>query len=554
MKKILSLVLALAMLLTAASAFATNVDTVGGMEPNWWVNADVKPSTEFYVDGGMTVSMVGVHFNQYPTTFDGGYYFPTIEKMTGVHFDIDWRTSDGYSTVVSTILAGGVDNLPDIIQPTSSQTSSGMSVSALADEGAIIALDDYLDLIPNVVAAVGEDRMAMWRSADGHIYTLPTIVNVPGSQSMTFRKDWALKLKEQGVIDFETPTTWEQWKAFWYGVRDNDVNGNGDAGDEIPLVLEMGESGERALHALLNAFGIKASNDAQFCVLDDGTYTMVYDHPNYRKFLTEVQQLYADKILDPEFATRKQADMYNTMSANICASCFTWAQMSQTHTEELWSMGIEDALFECCAPITGPDGESWLQERQAVTPLNCITAKAVKDGKLENILKFFNWQFSEEGINLYNYGIEGLTYTVVDGQPTLNTGIVKNGFTDYRTIGMECEPFGGMWQTSAFMQCLFAGESLETLNPAYQSFWNGLNNEGVNKGHYYAMPPTLETSAYTEYRGELIIGSTGICTLRDQCVAGQLSVDDFFAKYEELKARGLQEVIDEGNEAYQVIK
>lgn len=548
MKKVLSLVLALAMLLSVTSAFATSTDAVGGMEANWWVNADVQKSTEFYVDGGLNVKMVGIHFNQYPTTFDGGYYFPTIEKMTGVHFDIDWRTSDGYATVVSTILAGGVDSLPDIIQP------GAFGVAGLVEEGAIIALDDYLDLIPNVVAAVGEDRMANWRSADGHIYSIPTIVNVPGSQSMTYRKDWALKLKDLGVIDFETPETWEQWKAFWYGVRDNDVNGNGDAADEIPLVLEMGESGERALHALLNAFGIKASNDAQFCVLDDGTYTMVYDHPNYRSFLEEVQKLYADKIIDPEFATRKQADMYNTMSANICASCFTWAQMSQTHTEELWSMGVEDALFECCAPITGPNGDSWLQERQAVTPLNCITAKAEKDGKVEDILKFFNWQFSEEGIKLYNYGIEGLTYNMVDGVPTMNVDIVKNGFTDYRTIGMECEPFGGMWETNAFMQCLFAGETLENLNAAYQSFWNGLNNEGVNEGHYYAMPPTLETEAYIEYRGELIIGSTGICALRDQCVAGQLTVDEFFAKYEELKTRGLQDVIDEGNEAYQLIK
>ena len=547
MKKILSFVMALAMLLTAASAFATSTDPVGGLEPNWWVDADIQPSQEFHVDG-LTVSMVGIHYNQYPTTFDGGYYFPAVEKKTGVHWDIDWRTSDGYATVVSTILAKGSETLPDEIQP------GAYGISALADEGAIIPLDDYLDLIPNVVAAVGEDRMANWRSADGHIYAISTIVNVPGSQSMTYRKDWALKLKELGVIDFETPETWDQWKAFWYGVRDNDVNGNGDPADEIPLVLEMCESGERALHALLNAFGIKASNDAQFCVLDDGTYTMVYDHPNYRKFMTEVQQLYADKIIDQEFATRKQADMYNTMSANICASCFTWAQMSQTHTEELWTMGIEGAIFECCAPITGPDGESWLQERQAVTPLNCITVKAKADGKVEDILKFYNWQFSEEGINLYNYGIEGLTYTVVDGQPTMNVEIVKNGFTDYRTIGMECEPFGGMWQTSAFMQCLFAGETLENLNAAYQSFWNGLNDEGVNKGHYYAMPPTLETSAYTEYRGELIIGSTGICALRDQCVAGQMSVDDFFAKYEELKGRGLQEIIDEGNEAYQMIK
>ena len=544
MKKILSLVLALAMLLSATAALATSTEEVAGMPANWWADADLQPSESFFVDGGMTVTMVGEHFNQYPTTFDGGYYFPSVEKKTGVHWDVDWRTADGYATVISTVLAGGAENLPDVLQ-----VGNGVTVSGLVTEGAIIPLDDYLDLIPNVVAAVG-DRLSSWASADGHIYTIPTIVNVPGSQSMTYRKDWALKLKDMGVIDFETPETWEQWKAFWYGVKANDVNGNGDPNDEIPLVMEMGESGERCLHALLNAFGIKASNDAQFCVLDDGTYTMVYDHPNYKAFLTEAQQLYKDGIIDPEFATRKQADMYQTMSANICASCFTWAQMSQTHTEELWTMGIEDAIFECCAPITGPFGDSWLQERQAVTPLNCITIKAVEEGKVENILKFFNWQFSEEGINLYNYGIEGKTYTVVDGQPTMNVEIVKNGFTDYRTIGMEMEPFGGMWQTSAFMQCLFAGETLENLNAAYKSFWNGLNNEGVNKGHYYAMPPTLETEAYAEYRGELIIGSTGICTLRDQTIAGQVSVDDFFAKYEELKDAGLGEVIEQGAEAY----
>ena len=132
----------------------------------------------------------------------------------------------------------------------------------------------------------------------------------------------------------------------------------------------------------------------------------------------------------------------------------------------------------------------------------------------------------------------------------MKTSILQNGFVDYRTIGMEMEPFGGMWQTSAFMQCLFAGKTLDELNDAYKSFWDGLNDEGVNKGCYYAMPPTLETEAYTEYRTELIIGSNGVCTLRDQTIAGQLSVDDFFARYEQLKTRGLDEVIEQGAEAY----
>ena len=546
MKKTLALVLAIAMLLSVTSALATSTEAVGGMDAGWWKAAEIKPSETFHVDGGLNVTMLGIHYNQYPNTFDGGYYFPSVEAMTGVHFDIDWRTSDGYAEIVNTVLANAssdVTKLPDIIQP------GAYGISALVNEGAIIPLDDYLDLIPNVVAAVG-DRMSSWAAADGHIYAIPTIVNVPGSQSMTFRKDWALKLQDMGVIDFDTPSTWEEWKAFWYGVRDNDMNGNGDAGDEIPLVLEMGESGERCLHILLNAFGIKASNDAQFCVLDDGTYTMVYEHPRYRDFLTAVQQLYKDGIIDPEFATRKQADMYNTMAANKCASCFTWAQMSQTHTEALWEQGVTDALFQCVAPVQGPFGDRYLQERQAVTPLNCITEGAVARGNVENILKFWNWQFSEEGINLYNYGIEGYTYDLVDGAPVMKTSILQNGFVDYRTIGMECEPFGGMWQTSAFMQCLFAGKTVDELNAAYQSFWAGLNDEGVNKGCYYAMPPTLETEAYTEYRAELIIGSNGVCSLRDQTIAGQVSVDDFFARYEQLKSRGLEDVIEEGAEAY----
>ena len=65
------------------------------------------------------------------------------------------------------------------------------------------------------------------------------------------------------------------------------------------------------------------------------------------------------------------------------------------------------------------------------------------------------------------------------------------------------------------------------------------------------MPPTLETESYVEYRAELI--TSGVCALRDQCVAGQLSVDDFFAQYETLKSQGLQEVIDEGAAAYALL-
>ena len=88
--------------------------------------------------------------------------------------------------------------------------------------------------------------------------------------------------------------------------------------------------------------------------------------------------------------------------------------------------------------------------------------------------------------------------------------------------------------------------TLEELDDASASFYNGL--AVVNNDYFYAMPQTLDTEAYVEYRAELI--TTGVCVLRDQTIAGQMTVDDFFTQYESLKAQGLQEVIDAGTEAY----
>ena len=38
--------------------------------------------------------------------------------------------------------------------------------------------------------------------------------------------------------------------------------------------------------------------------------------------------------------------------------------------------------------------------------------------------------------------------------------------------------------------------------------------------------------------------------LRDQAIAGRITVDEFFEKYEALKPMGLQEIIDQGTAAY----
>ena len=529
MKKILALLLALVMLMGVVPAMAEPALKQALID----AAQTLEPSKNLYFEKGLNITAVGQIFNNYPTEFNGCYLWPAIEKLTNVHISVDWRVEDNYSTQIATVLASG--NLPDLIN------AGAYGVSNLANEGAIIELDGYLDLIPHVVKAVGEDRMAKWRQADGHIYTIPTIVNVPGSQTVMVRKDW---LK---ALNMSEPETWEDWVALWRAIKANDLNGNGDPNDEIPLALEQGATGERSMASLLNAFGIKASSDCQFCVLDDGTYTMVYEHPRYPEFLKAVQELYAEGLIDPEFATRTQAELFTIMDSNKVGTCMTWAERARISSNALRDLGDEDALWESVAPITGPYGDQMTQEREAVSSVWCITI-AAKD-KVEDILRWFDWWFSEEGNNLYNYGIAGVSYDIVDGVAQLYPGMVANGFVDYRQSGCEYEPFGNEWQTNAFMQCLFAGQPMDALDEPSAEFYSGLAI--INAGKYYSMPQTIATEEYTEYRAELI--TTGVCPLRDQCVAGQISVDEFFARYQSLKDRGLQDVIDAGSAAYALL-
>lgn len=376
--------------------------------------------------------------------------------------------------------------------------------------------------------------MDTWRQADGHIYYIPSVSSVQGSQTMLVRKDWLEKL------GMDLPETWEDWCKLWQGIRDQDLNGNGDSSDEIPLALSYGEDGEKCMTMLMNAFGIRASADGQFCILDDGTYTMVYEHPRYGEFLQAAAKLYQEGIIPEDFDTWDYNKIDEQMKADVLGTTMTWA-VAASNAEHLRQNGVEDALWAAAAPVQGPYGDRMIQERELVSSSWCITAGAVNKGKTEDILRFFNWCFTEEGARLYNYGIEGVSYEVKDGKPVLNPELVENSFTDYRVVGCNFEPFGGLWLEDAFMQCLFNGKAEEQLDEITAEAFRGLFL--VNEGYFYTQPVTFETDAYVKYRSALI--TAGVCPLRNQAIRGEITLEEFKEQYELLKQRGLNQVIEE---------
>ena len=488
-------------------------------------------SEELYFEDGLEITGLGVTYNDRPVTFDGCYYWPAIEQMTNAHISIDWHEADGYASTVAATLLMDVSELPDIVNP------YAFGIMDLADDGLVVALDDYLEFMPDIVNAVGEERMDAWRQADGHIYSIPSVSSVQGSQSMLVRKDWLDELQ------MDMPETWEDWVALWRGIRDHDLNGNGDTEDEIPLALSYGEDGEKCMTMLMNAFGIKASADCQFCILDDGTYTMVYEHPKYQEFLNTVAELYKEGIIRIDFDTYSYNKIEEMMKNNVLGTTMTWAAAAST-SEYLRENGDEDALWMAVAPVRGPGGDQMIQERELVSSSWCITAGAKKAGKVENIVRLFNWCFTREGSWLYNYGIEGVSYDVVEEKPVIKKELIEQSFDDYRAVGCNFEPFGGLWLEDAFMQCLFSGKTEDELDEITEESYKGLFT--VNDRYFYTQPVTFETNAYVKYRSSLI--TAGVCPLRDKTIRGEITVEDFFEEYMKLKEKGLNQVIEEAGD------
>ncbi|MDY3249117.1 MAG: extracellular solute-binding protein [Candidatus Choladocola sp.] len=494
---------------------------------------ELDKSQELYFDTAMEITGLGVTYDGRPVTFDGCYYWPAIEKMTNAHISIDWHEDEEYASAVAATLLLDISEMPDLINP------YAFGIMDLADDGLIVPLDEYLDLMPDIVAAVGEERMDMWRQADGHIYFIPSVSSVQGSQTMMVRKDWLDELK------MDMPETWEDWVALWKGIRDNDLNGNGDPDDEIPLALSYGADGEKCMTMLMNAFGIRASSDCQFCILDDGTYTMVYEHPNYEKFLQAVAELYRENIIREDFDTYDYNKIEEMIKDNTLGTTMTWA-VAAANAEGLRAGGDADALWVAAVPVQGPYGDQMIQERELVSSSWCITAEAEKAGKVEDIVRLFNWCFTREGAYLYNYGIEGVSYEMKDGKPVIMPELLENSFADYRAVGCNFEPFGGLWLEDAFMQCLFNGKTEGELDEITAESFRGLFE--VNDGFFYTQPVTYETDAYVKYRSGLI--TAGVCRLRNQAIRGEITVDEFREKYDQLKSRGLNEVIAQAGEAY----
>lgn len=332
-----------------------------------------------------------------------------IEAKTGVQIDFQHPAQGQLGEQFNLMVAS--NKLPDVVDYGWNSYPGGAQ-KAIKDKK-IIPLNDYLDDAPNLKALL--DANPEWRKMastdDGNIIGFPFIREDVTQQVFlgpAIRKDWLDKL------NLSSPTTIDEWHAVLKAFKEQDPNGNGQA-DEIPINIPAGEL------AFAGAFG--TPNDFY---QDNNTVKYGPIEPGFKDYLSTMNQWYKEGLLDKDFATTDGKMKDAKITGNQVGATVLFLNGGIGKYMDLMTKTQPAFKIVGTAYPTLNAGEKPVFG-YIDNPVTGIFAAITGSNKnIEGTVKFLDYLYSDEGKLTMNFGKEGETYTLVDGQPKYTDAVLHN--------------------------------------------------------------------------------------------------------------------------------
>ncbi len=283
MKKIISLVLVVAMIATAAVAFTG----CGG---------NGKKEGTFRVFGYATDSMKADVYEKYHAKWEAN-----------CEYDIEWMTGD-----IGMIMASG--GYPDIIAKTQFQN---VDVARYADEGILIPLEEYIseENTPNIWKMFQDfpTTKAIATSPDGHIYALPSY---GGNKGQYVETCWWINRAWLDKLGLKAPTNLDELYEVLKAFKTKDPNGNGKA-DEIPMTFQN-DGAYSYPETLLSCWGISTKFGMYdgYLNVQKGKVNFTPMMDEWKLMINYYAKLYKEGLLDREIFTQTSAIYSSKLKAD----------------------------------------------------------------------------------------------------------------------------------------------------------------------------------------------------------------------------------------------
>lgn len=406
MKRMLALLLVLFIL--PISALAVNV---------------AEPGTFPIVDEEITLTVMAC-INTACDSWKNNTTMKAYEEKTGIHVEwIEVADADITETIRRSLIAG---DCPDIVLWWFSDTAM---VQSFGSNGDIMPLND---LIENYTVNAKEDLeenphlKEIITSGDGNIYTLWRVQESPNetvwNKQFLFLPWFEKYCAATGVDHY--PETLDEYRTMLEYFRDNDMNGNGDATDEIPLLGNAAAAieGGSSMGYIMSAFQLWNCHD-YYHISEDGKLVFEANTPEYRDGLSWINKLYEDglyseedfilNLTDYRATTSKATD--EEMIVGLAAAPFYMRAVTQSIYKDAYTN------FEAIPPLKnyydGSVRETYQRSDALYYPSCFISANCEHP---EAAIEWLDYWLGQEGTMMTTwYGIEGRDWEWTDEYKSL---------------------------------------------------------------------------------------------------------------------------------------
>lgn len=360
---------------------------------------------------GLNMNAVTFFSNLADTPFGKALTVKTGVNVEYIHPN-DQQTAEQFNLMIAS------DELPDVIEYDWTGRSAGSypgGPEKAIQDGVILELNDLIDqYAPNLKKKLEADKELdkMVKTDSGKYYVFPMIRNPSGLvfRGPMIRQDWLDDLK------LPVPTTIEDWEKTLMAFRDQ-------KGAKAPLSVTYTGGNFEIRDAFIGAY--RTSNS--FYIDDEGKVKYGPIDPQYKDFLTLFRKWFAEGLFDKDFALTDIKALDNKIltgqtgaTVNLLSGGMgKWMDAMKEQDPKFKLVGVPyPTLKQGEVPFTGQRDFKYNPG-----PSKAITT-AAKNPEL--VVRWLDYAYSDEGALLFNFGIEGESYTMENGSPVYTDLIQKN--------------------------------------------------------------------------------------------------------------------------------
>ncbi|MBQ4146008.1 MAG: extracellular solute-binding protein [Clostridia bacterium] len=338
-------------------------------------------------------------------------YFQLLEELTGCHIEWVHPAEGAGAEKFSLLIASG--QLPDMMVTDWVGVSGG--VKSFAEDEVIIPLKQLInDNMPSLKAYndANPNVLKQYTADDGEVYYIPFIkgnAELKTYQGPQIRMDWLEKL------GLEVPTNPDELYNVLKAFKEQDPNGNGK-NDEIPMSGVM-FTGGHGIGNLIWMFG-----STMDIYMEDGKVKYGVMEDSFEEGLRYIVKLFSEGLIDIDYLLNDRSKMDNKFMNDRVGFIYS---LQPGNFYKNMNDGTRKVLG---IPYLANEGVKYnvfdSTFTDDVSPVSIAVTTANKNPS--GSLKWLDTLYSEKGIEIMNYGKEGLTFEYVDGKPQLTDYIYNN--------------------------------------------------------------------------------------------------------------------------------